>query len=65
MEVNGLKNKTMEDFIKLFSKQEGEMIEKYVNWILQECDSPYSEIEWLVHNIPQDMREDIFDTIKK
>lgn len=55
----------MEDFIKPFSKQEGEMIEKYVNWILQECDSPYSEIEWLVRNVPQDMREDIFETIKK
>jgi len=55
----------MEDFIKKYSKQESELIEKYVNWILQECDSPYSEIEWLVHNIPQDMREDIYETIKK
>lgn len=47
------------------SKEESELIEKYVNWILQECDSPYSEIEWLVHNVPWEMRKDIFDTIKK
>ena len=46
------------------TEKQGELIEKYVNWILQECDSPYSEIEWLVQNIPQDLREDIFETIK-
>jgi hypothetical protein len=54
----------VEDFIKPFSKQENEMIEKYTNWILQECDTPHNEIEWLVKMLPQDIREDILETIK-
>ena len=46
------------------TEKEYDLIDKYINWILSECDSPYSEIEWLVHNIPQDMRNDIYETIK-
>lgn len=38
---------------------------EYANWILNECNSPISEIEWLVSNLPEDIQNEIINNVLK
>lgn len=42
-----------------------EELNKYANWILNECNTPIDEIEWLVSNLPQNIKNDIEDNVLK
>ena len=58
-----LKTKTMEQLTH-------EEIIKYANWVYGQCDSPISEIEWLVEIIINDdlypnKKESLTDNIKE
>ena len=38
---------------------------KYVIWILEECNAPINELEWLVSKLPLDIQNDIRDNVLK
>tara|TARA_R100000654_G_scaffold33723_3_gene58997 strand:- start:264 stop:461 length:198 start_codon:yes stop_codon:yes gene_type:complete len=35
------------EYKKLFTKLSGQQIYKYALWVINECDTPIDEIEWL------------------
>jgi len=44
-------------------------INKYANWLLQDCNTPIDEIEWLVSQLPKNiqnnLKEEMFTSIMK
>ena len=42
-----------------------EELNQYANWLLQECNSPVSEIEWLVSQLPLSIQNEIRDNVLK
>lgn len=34
-------------------------VREYAEWILNGCNNPIDEIEWLVSNLPESMQDDI------
>ena len=49
-----------------FTEQELEQrVDYYSAWVVQDCDSPISEVEWLVEQLLDSKhREDIIDLLK-
>lgn len=49
-----------------FTEQELEqMVDYYSTWVVQDCDTPISEVEWLVEQLLDSKhREDIIDLLK-
>ena len=42
-----------------------EELEKYANWLFQECNEPISEVMWLVSELPKNIQNDIRDNVLK
>ena len=42
-----------------------EEITQYANWIIDECNEPISEIEWIVSRLPEDVKNEIKDNVLK
>ncbi len=40
-----------------------EELNQYANWLLQECNSPVDEIEWLVSQLPSNIQNEIKDNV--
>ena len=38
---------------------------QYAMWVIDECNSPIDEIEWLVSKLPEDIQNDIKDNVLK
>tara|TARA_R100000278_G_C5469166_1_gene163809 strand:- start:739 stop:900 length:162 start_codon:yes stop_codon:yes gene_type:complete len=42
-----------------------EELNQYANWLLQECNNPVDEIEWLVSQLPSNIQNEIRDNVLK
>lgn len=42
-----------------------EELNQYANWLLQKCNNPLDEIEWLVSELPPNIQNDIRDNVLK
>ena len=41
-----------------------EEINQYANWLLSECNDPIDEIEWLISNLSDHVKDDIKQLLK-
>lgn len=48
------------EYKKLFTKLSGQQIYEYALWVLDECDSPVDEIEWLAELIMKSNKNEEF-----
>lgn len=48
------------EYKKLFTKLSSQQIYEYVLWIINECDSPACEIEWLAELIMKSNKNEEF-----
>ena len=48
------------EYKKLFTKLSGQQIYEYALWVLDECDSPVNEIEWLAELIMKSNKNEEF-----
>ena len=48
------------EYKKLFTKLSGQQIYEYALWVLDECDSPVDEIEWLAELIVKSNKNEEF-----
>ena len=48
------------EYKKLFTKLSGQQIYKYALWVINECDTPIDEIEWLCELIMKSNKNEEF-----
>jgi len=48
------------EYKKLFTKLSGQQIYKYALWVIDECDTPIDEIEWLCELIMKSNKNEEF-----
>ena len=48
------------EYKKLFTKLSSQQIYEYVLWVINECDTPVSEIEWLAELIMKSNKNEEF-----
>jgi hypothetical protein len=48
------------EYKKLFTKLSGQQIYEYALWVLDECDTPVDEIEWLAELIMKSNKNEEF-----
>ena len=48
------------EYKKIFTKLSGQQIYEYALWVLDECDSPVDEIEWLAELIMKSNKNEEF-----
>jgi hypothetical protein len=50
----------VKEYKKLFTKLSGQQIYEYALWVLDECDTPVDEIEWLAELIMKSNKNEEF-----